>query len=114
MWAFILSAVTAAAVWALSVPLTGKTEPWDAEGFYYFAALAIAGAVSAFVIPKHLTAHYAGAVVGQVAYELLFLEMGALFVLGLLFLMSYGIIFLGAAALVARIRRRGTNEATAV
>ncbi len=104
----------AAAVWALSVPFTGKTEPWDADGLYYFIALAVAGAFSGAVIPKHLATQYIGAVVGQAAYELVFLEFGALFVLGLAFLAGYSIIFLGAAAVVASFRNRGSNEATAV
>jgi hypothetical protein len=50
--AFIVSVATAAAVWALSVPFTGKVEPWDAEGVYYLLALAVAGAISGAVIPK--------------------------------------------------------------
>jgi hypothetical protein len=104
----------AAAVWALSVPLTGNAEPWDAEGVYYFLALAIAGALSGAIIPKHLLAQYIGAVIGQAAYELVFLKVGALFVLGLAFLMGYSIIFLGAAAVVASFRTRSSNEATAV
>ena len=107
IWAFVISAGTGATVWALSVPVTGQSEPWDADGFYYLVALAIAGAVSAAVIPRHLPAHYLGAVVGQAAYELAFLKLGPLFVLGLAFLMGYSIIFLGAAAIVAFFRRRG-------
>jgi hypothetical protein len=103
-----------ATIWALSVPATGQSEPWDAEGFYYFAALAIAGALSASIIPRHLPAHYLGVVVGQAAYELAFLKLGPLFVLGLAFLMGYSIIFLGAAAIVALFRNRGSNEVTAV
>lgn len=100
-------------MWALSVPLTGKAEPWDAEGFYYLLALAIAGAISGALIPKHLAIQYIGAVVGQAAYEVVFLKVGALFVLGLVFLMGYSIIFLGAAAVVAGFRTRRSNEATA-
>jgi hypothetical protein len=103
----------AASVWALSVPFTGTAEPWDAEGIYYFLALAIAGGLSGAIIPKHLLAHYIGAVIGQAAYELAFLKIGALFVLGLAFLMGYSIIFLGAAAIVASFRARGSSEVTA-
>ena len=104
----------AAAVWALSVPLTGKAEPWDAQGPYYLLALAVAGALSAAIIPKHLLAQYVGAVVGQAAYELAFLKIGALFVLGLAFLLGYSIIFVTAAAVVASFRGRGSGETTAV
>ena len=100
----------AAAVWALSVPLTGKAEPWDAEGFYYFVALAAAGAASGAVIPKHLLIQYIGAVAGQAAYELVFLNVGALFLLGFAFLMGYSIIFVGAAAIVASLRARSSAQ----
>ena len=44
MIALVVSAALSAAVWALSIPLTGKAEPWDAEFPYYFVALVLAGA----------------------------------------------------------------------
>lgn len=112
--ALISSAALAAVVWALSVPITGKSEPWDAEWPYYLIALAIAGAISGAVIPKHLGAHYLGALAGQAAYELVFLKLGPLFVLGLAFLAGYSVIFLAAAAIVASFRKRRAHEATAV
>jgi len=102
--AFVVSAGAAAAVWALSVPLTGKNEPWDGDGPYYVLALAIAGAISGSLIPKHLGLHYIGAIAGQVAYELAFLKLGALFILGLAFLAGYSIIFLAGAAILATLR----------
>jgi hypothetical protein len=46
-----VSAVLAAAVWALPIPITGCKEPWDADSLYYFAGLAVAGAVSGAVVP---------------------------------------------------------------
>ena len=111
-WAFVVSSFTAAGVWALSVPFTGKAEPWDAEGFYYFFALAVAGAISGAIVPKHPSTQYVGAVLGQAAYELIFLKLGALFVLGVVLLAGYSLIFLGAAALVASLRqpRLGKRE----
>ena len=66
--------------------MTGRNEPWDADSPYYFVALAVAGAVSGAVVPKHLWANYVGAVLGQAAYELAFLKLGPLFILGLVFL----------------------------
>ena len=108
------SATLAAVVWALSVPITGQSEPWDAEWPYYLIALAIAGAISGAVIPRHLAAHYIGAVSGQAAYELVFLKLGPLFVLGLAFLAGYTIIFLATAAVAASFRKGRANEATAV
>lgn len=112
-WAFVVSAAVAAAIWAFSGFATGRSEPWDAPGAYYLVALALGGAISGAVVPRHLAMHYAGAIAGQVAYELLFLEVGALFVLGLAFLAGYGIVFLAAAAILAKLRNRGVDDATA-
>jgi len=55
--AVIVSAVLSATVWALSIPMAGRNEPWDADSPYYFVALAVAGAVSGAVVPKHLWAN---------------------------------------------------------
>ena len=112
--AFGVAAAAAAAVWALSVPLTGKSEPWDAESPYYVLALVVAGVLSGSLVPRHLAWHYMGAIAGQVAYELVFLKFGPLFVLGLAFLAGYSTIFLAGVAIVAALRSRGSNEATAV
>ena len=106
--AVIVSAVLSAAVWALSIPMTGRNEPSDADSPYYFVALAVAGAVSGAVVPKHLWAHYVGAVLGQAAYELAFLKLGPLFILGLVFLAGYSVIFVVSAAIVASFRKAGT------
>ena len=76
------------------------------------AGLVVAGAVSGAVVPKHLWAHYVGAVLGQAAYELAFLKLGPLFILGLVFLAVYNIIFVVAAAIVASLRKAGTSENT--
>ena len=103
--AVFVAAGLSAAIWALSVPLTGKPEPWDAEWPYYFVALAVAGGVSGAVVRRHLWAHYVGAVLGQVAYELAFLKLGPLFAVGLVFLGGYSLIFLASAALVASFKR---------
>jgi hypothetical protein len=104
--AFVVAAAAAAAVWALSALLTGKSEPWDSEGPYYFVALAVAGLLSGSLVPKHLVLHYFGALAGQAAYELVFLKPGPLFVLGLVFLAACSIIFLAAAAIAAGVRIR--------
>jgi hypothetical protein len=108
-FAFLLSAALGAAVWAFSIFLTGKDEPWDAEGLYYLVALGIAGAIAGAAVPDHLGAHYIGAFSGQVAYELVFLKLGPLFILGLAFLAGYSIIFLVAAAAASSLRKRLSN-----
>ena len=103
--ALVVSAGLAAGVWALSVPLTGKSEPWDSEGAYYFLALAVSGALSGVIAPRPWWAHYAGAMLGQAGYELAFLKLGPLFLLGLVFLAGYSMIFVVAAALAASFRK---------
>ena len=111
-WLTILvSAVTSALIWALSPSLTGHREPWDADGLFYVAALVVAGSLAGVFVPKPLWAHYVGAVLGQSAYELLFMRMGPLFVLGVAFLLGYSIIFVVAAAVAAQFRVRLKNRA---
>ncbi len=82
------------------MPLIGKMEPWDAESPYYLVGLAAAGGVSGAIVPRHLWAHYLGAVLGQLAYELAFLKLGPLFPIGVVFLAAYSLIFLASAALM--------------
>ena len=105
-----VSAALGAVIWALSIPITGKIEPWDAESPYYFVALAIAGAISGVIVPKRLWAHYVGAVLGQVAYGLAFLKLGPLFIVGLVFLAGYSLIFVAAAAIAASSRKDPPGE----
>ena len=110
----LVAALLSALVWALSPILTGHAEPWDANGPYYISALAIVGAVCGGLLPKPLWAHYIGAVLGQVTFELSFLSVGPLFLLGVLFLLGYSIVFLAAAAVAAYVRVRymsGPNAA---
>ncbi len=102
----IVAAVAGAAVWGLSPALTDRAEPWDAEGPFYAIALVVAGLVAGVVMPKPLWAHYAGSVVGQAGYELLFLQVGPLFVLGVAFLLGYSVLFLVGAFVGARARVR--------
>ena len=94
-----VSAVAGALVWVLSPWLVGHREPWDADGHFYPLALVVAGSIAGLLAPRPLWAHYVGALVGQLGYELLFLHIGPLFVLGAAFLLGYSLIFLVAAAL---------------
>ncbi len=102
----IVSVTISAAVWALSPWLTGHREPWDADGLFYVYSLAVAGFVAGLLAPRPLWAHYLGAFVGQLAYELIFLPIGALAVLGAVFLLGYSVVFVLAAALAGHIRSR--------
>jgi hypothetical protein len=103
--AFILAAIASAAIWASSPLVTGHKEPWDAEGFFYFGSLFAIGVISGFSIPKPLWAHYLGSVLGQMTYELIFLPLGPLFVLGVGFLLGYSLLFLVGALIGSRLRR---------
>jgi hypothetical protein len=104
MGAILVAAGLSALVWTLSVPFTGLREPWDAEGPYYLVALAVLGAASGALVPRPLWGHYIGAVAGQAIYQLLFLNIGPLFILGLLFLLGYSGVFAGAAAMAGLVR----------
>lgn len=105
-WALSVSAIASASLWALSPLLVGHREPWDADGVFYVLGLIISGALAGLLAPRPLWAHYAGALAGQLGYELLFLRVGPLFVLGATFLLGYSLIFVAAAALAARLRAR--------
>ena len=101
-----VSVVAGALIWALSPWLVGHSEPWDAGGQFYGISLSIAGSVSGWLCPRPFWAHYFGAFVGQLVYEVIFLRVGPLFILGVAFLLGYSLIFLGAAAAAAYLRAR--------
>ncbi|MBD2059636.1 hypothetical protein H6F88_27215 [Oculatella sp. FACHB-28] len=104
---FLFSFVGGAMVWALSPSLSGQVEPWDwdATGFYYSAALLIVGLTVGFARPKHVWSHYAGIILGQLTYMLLFLPGGPLIPVGVAFLAAYSTIALAGAASGAWFRR---------
>jgi hypothetical protein len=108
---FLVSVFATALIWALSPLLIGLNEPWDTDGDFYVAALVIAGMIAGGLSPKPLWAHYLGAMVGQLGYELIFLHVGPLFLLGVIFLLGYALIYLIAAALGGYIRSRLTVPA---
>jgi hypothetical protein len=102
-------ALAAASVWALSPWLVGHREPWDAEGYFYVLGLLAAGTGAGLLTPRPLWAQYVGALIGQIGYELVFLRVGPLFVVGLLFLLGYSVFFLLAAGLAGHLRERFTK-----
>ena len=75
-----------------------------APGVYYFAALFVAGTVSGLIAVKPLWAHCVGSIFGQFMYGLLFLTMGPLAAVGLVFFVLWSVIFLGGAYLGSRLR----------
>ena len=104
-----VAASISAAVWALSPWATGHNEPWDADSLYYVAALFGGGLISGALIAKPLWAHYVGGVSGQVIYELLFIRIGPLFIVGVGFLLAYSLIFLAGAFVGSRARLHFTQ-----
>lgn len=101
--AFVIASTTGFTVWALSPWLTGYKEAWDAPGVYYYVALLLAGTLSGLVTAKPLWAHYTGSMVGQLVYVLVFLPLGPLAAVGLLFLILWSLIFMCGAYLGARM-----------
>jgi hypothetical protein len=107
IWLTVLVAVVASGlVWAFSPWLSGHTEPWDAESYYYLVALFATGLISGLLVPRPLWAHYLGALIGQLSYQALFIGTGPLFALGGVFLLGYSLVFVVAAGLAAQFRRR--------
>jgi hypothetical protein len=100
----LVSTIASASIWALSPLLTGHREPWDADGYFYLVALLVAGAVAGVISPKPQWAHYVGAIIGQLGYELVVLRVGPLFLLGIAFLLAYCLVYLAAAWLAGSIR----------
>ncbi len=101
---FLTASAASFAVWALSPLMTGYQEAWDAPGVYYYIALLVAGVISGFIAVKALWAHYVGGIFGQFLYGLLFLTMGPLAAVGLVFLVLWSFIFLGGAYLGSHMR----------
>ena len=84
--ALAAAAVSGAVIWALSPALTGKAEPWDSETRYFVTALSSAGLALGLVQPKRAFQHWLGVILGQLAWEIVALGAGPLFVVGLLLL----------------------------
>jgi hypothetical protein len=63
--ALLLGLAAGAGVWLLSRPLTGRIEPWDAEGLYYPGALFLGGLVGGWLAPGAAGAVALGVLGGQ-------------------------------------------------
>lgn len=101
---FIISAAAGAAIWLITPLLTSHREPWDADGNFYLVALVVAGTVAGTIAPKPLWAHYAGSFAGQFAYEVLFLGIGPLVIVGAVFLTGYCALYATAAGFAGWMR----------
>ncbi len=103
--ALLAAAGLGALIWVMSPAISGAVEPWDAESPYYFVSLFIAGVLGGVFVPRKIWAAYAGIVLGQLIYMVVFLEIGPLMVLGIAFLIGYGLVSLLGAFLGSRLKR---------
>ncbi len=101
----LVSAFLAAMVWALSPLISGSKEPWDAQNLYYPIALAVAGFLAGALTSRIRWALFIGAVLGQLLFEVLFLKIGPLALVGLVFMCMYSLIFLAAAIIATYLRQ---------
>lgn len=85
----LIAALASAAIWALTPLLANRREPWDVDGSFYIVALLIAGIVAGAIAPRPLWAHYVGSFIGQLGYELIFLRIGPLVIIGAVLLLFY-------------------------
>jgi hypothetical protein len=106
---FLIGLATGAAIWLISPLITGRREPWDAEGGYYMGALLGAGFLGGLLLAEHSRWFVAGIFVGQVLVLLGGVlgdpSSGGLWPLGLVFLALYSLLALLGAALGTGVRR---------
>lgn len=108
---FLISLALTCGIWALSKPLFDAPEAWDVP-LYYFPALFACGAISGWLAPTSLRGHFAGALVGQGGYAVMFLKGGPLWILGVVFLVVFSAIFMGTAAFTGQLRQNRKQKAT--
>jgi hypothetical protein len=93
----------------LSASITGRAEPWDANGLYYPAALLVAGFVGGLLVPGHwgevAVGVYAGQALVLLGRVLSDTGSGGLWPLGLMVLGLYSLIALAGALLGSALRR---------
>ena len=70
---FGVGSLCGAAVWALSIALTGMREPFDANTFYYPAAMFLSGIVAASFSPRHWWLAVIGIFAGERLYSFVML-----------------------------------------
>ena len=107
--ALLIGGGLGAAIWLLSPLLTGRREPWDAEGPYYAVALLGAGVLGALLAPQHWRSIPLGVFLGQAAVLLGGVLAdpgdGGLWPLGVIFLGVYSLLALFGAGIVALVYR---------
>ena len=106
---FLIGLLVGAAIWLLSPMITGRREPWDAEGGYYAGALIGAGLLGGLLLPRNSRWLVAGIFVGQAVVLLGGVVMnpssGGLWPLGLAFVALYVMLSLLGAMLGSGLRQ---------
>ena len=95
-------------IWALSPSITGRVEPWDAGGPYYWASLAVVGFVSGLAAPAKSNQVPLWVVAGQSAVILFGVffhgrDIGLFFPMGLIVLFACSLLSLGGALIGAKL-----------
>jgi hypothetical protein len=107
--AFIVGLIMGAAIWLLSPLITGRREPWDAEGNYYAGALLAVGALAGITVPNYWGTTVVGIFGGQVLVLLGGVladpASGGLWPLGIVLLAAYSLLALLGAAIVQGVRQ---------
>jgi len=113
---FLIGLSLGASIWLISPLVTGRREPWDAEGGYYVGTLFGAGILGGLAVPTHWGSTTFGVFAGQALVLLAGVlgdsARGGLWPLGLIFLGFYSVLALlgtgvGATLGRLRIRRKG-------
>ena len=105
----VIAALLGACIWILSPAITGRSEPWDSSGPYYWAALFVAGLIVGLIEPEKflrtslwVVAGQALAIVGGVLFE--GKDIGLLIPMGLIALLLLSAPCYAGAFVGARIR----------
>ena len=99
------AAISAGFVWFLFSNTNEQIEPWDSQAGPYAACLIFVGLLNGVIFKGPVWAQYVGAVVGQFLAMLVLGQLGALIIIGLLFLMLYTLLFLAGAFFGSALRR---------
>jgi len=93
----LISSFIGAFIWFASPYLSGELEPWDSETFYYIGSLFFGGIILGLYNSEKIWAYAIGIFLGQLIYSLLFLPLGPLILIGILYLAGSSLIcYLGA------------------
>jgi hypothetical protein len=72
-WVLLAGLASGAAVWGLSVPVTGMREPFDSPSHYYMVAMFVAGILAALPAPRYWWVGVIGIFLGEKIYAFVML-----------------------------------------